>query len=350
MYYIGSHWGTEDDGYICSSYRMKNAYKRRPETFAPRKILARIYTNRRDTFMEEQRWLYMIPDDQLGKRYYNLTKCFEHWSSDPVKYKTTCQRVGAKIREKRKNDPEYCERVRLKTIEARLKLKNENPEKWREIYKKLSVTLKDKFENDLVYRNQQLNSFTQYRERKDYKQHRKEIGQKLANDPKFKETMKIAMNRPEVIAKTRLSMLGKKQPQELIDGRKKTFDETHYQKMVNLIKDIQNPEEIYTRNKYRIGAVMKEIGLNRDQVKFMLKYHDIKIQKPEVNRQFGNISTTGSYWWNNGIEELVAKEAPDMNWNRGRIKKLNKKPYTLSDAARKERSLRMRLYNQKISS
>lgn len=30
MYYIGSHWGTESDGYVCSSRRMKFAYKKRP--------------------------------------------------------------------------------------------------------------------------------------------------------------------------------------------------------------------------------------------------------------------------------------------------------------------------------
>ena len=30
MYYIGRHWGTEDDGYICSSNRMRDAYRRRP--------------------------------------------------------------------------------------------------------------------------------------------------------------------------------------------------------------------------------------------------------------------------------------------------------------------------------
>ena len=28
MYYIGSHWGTDDDGYICSSNRMRDAYRR----------------------------------------------------------------------------------------------------------------------------------------------------------------------------------------------------------------------------------------------------------------------------------------------------------------------------------
>ena len=37
-YYIGSHWGTENDNYICSSHWMIKSYKRRPEDFR-RKII-----------------------------------------------------------------------------------------------------------------------------------------------------------------------------------------------------------------------------------------------------------------------------------------------------------------------
>lgn len=35
-YYIGSHWGTPDDGYICSSPWMRQAYKHRPLDFKRR--------------------------------------------------------------------------------------------------------------------------------------------------------------------------------------------------------------------------------------------------------------------------------------------------------------------------
>ena len=49
MYYIGCHWGTETDGYICSSNRMKNAYRRRPKDFK-RKILENV--NDRKTLLE----------------------------------------------------------------------------------------------------------------------------------------------------------------------------------------------------------------------------------------------------------------------------------------------------------
>lgn len=70
-YYIGSHLGTEDDGYICSSRWMRQSYKRRPKDFKrrilqhnlPKQILKE----------EEYKWLKMIKKEELGKRYYNLT-------------------------------------------------------------------------------------------------------------------------------------------------------------------------------------------------------------------------------------------------------------------------------------
>ena len=71
-YYIGSHKGNPEDGYISSSSWMKNAYYRRPEDFK-RKILS-IRGNRRELLEEEQKWLDLIDDKELGKKYYNLKK------------------------------------------------------------------------------------------------------------------------------------------------------------------------------------------------------------------------------------------------------------------------------------
>lgn len=70
-YYIGSHWGPEDDGYICSSPWMRQAYKHRPQDFK-RRILSRITTNRSDLLKEEQRWFDMIKPEEIKVRYYNL--------------------------------------------------------------------------------------------------------------------------------------------------------------------------------------------------------------------------------------------------------------------------------------
>jgi hypothetical protein len=94
-YYIGCHWGTEDDNYVCSSRWMRKSYKRRPLDFK-RKILCRINTSRQDLLIEENYWLSMITDELLGKKYYNLTKHMNgHWAANPDKVKI----IGKKISE-----------------------------------------------------------------------------------------------------------------------------------------------------------------------------------------------------------------------------------------------------------
>lgn len=93
-YYIGCRWGDENDGYICSSPWMLQGYSHRPEDFK-RRVLAKIYTNRRDLLEEEYRWLSMIKSEELGKKYYNLhNHHFNHWSSDDRKYLTVREKVS----------------------------------------------------------------------------------------------------------------------------------------------------------------------------------------------------------------------------------------------------------------
>lgn len=97
MYYIGCHWGTIEDGYICSSDRMRDAYRRRPQDFK-RKIIKTNIISKPETLKEEFRWLTLIPDEQLGKKYYNLSKKhFGHWSSS-----NNSNKIRAKISEKKK--------------------------------------------------------------------------------------------------------------------------------------------------------------------------------------------------------------------------------------------------------
>lgn len=92
-YYVGCHWGYEDDGYICSSNWMRDAYRRRPDDFK-RRIIKKIYTNKKDMFLEEQRYLDMIKGDELGKRYYNLNKTWQHWSLDEDNKLSIAQRIS----------------------------------------------------------------------------------------------------------------------------------------------------------------------------------------------------------------------------------------------------------------
>jgi hypothetical protein len=97
-FYIGSHWGTEDDGYICSSVWMKQAYQHRPEDFR-RKILRTNLT--RETINEEEHyWLQKITQNELGKRYYNLKNFrFGHWSTDEDKAKSLPEKISKKTKE-----------------------------------------------------------------------------------------------------------------------------------------------------------------------------------------------------------------------------------------------------------
>ena len=99
-YYVGSHWGTEDDGYICSSRWMRKAYRRRPQDFKRRTIVK--IDDRRQLLEVEGRFLAMMKPEEIGKRYYNLNigkRGPGHWSTDEEKRLS----VGQKISKSRLN-------------------------------------------------------------------------------------------------------------------------------------------------------------------------------------------------------------------------------------------------------
>ena len=114
-YYIGAHWGTENDGYICSSSWMMNAYNRRKEDFK-RRILKRIYTDKKDMFLEEQKYLNMVKDEELGKKYYNLNKTWQHWSFDDDKSLSVKEKISKA--NSRKKKPKFTEEHKRKISEA----------------------------------------------------------------------------------------------------------------------------------------------------------------------------------------------------------------------------------------
>lgn len=80
-FYLGCHWGTETDGYVCSSKHMRAAYSRRPHDFK-RRVIQRVYTTRSDLLEAEYKWLQLISDAELGGKYYNhCNHHFGHWSA-----------------------------------------------------------------------------------------------------------------------------------------------------------------------------------------------------------------------------------------------------------------------------
>lgn len=94
-YYIGAHWGNENDGYICSSPWMKRAYKLRPNDFK-RKILTKVYTNKKDMFDEEAKWQALIKDEELKTKYYNIRRHGDkHWSTSEIKTNAVKEKLKA---------------------------------------------------------------------------------------------------------------------------------------------------------------------------------------------------------------------------------------------------------------
>lgn len=115
-YYIGCHWGTIDDGYICSSTWMKNSYKRRPHDFK-RKVLETNIT-KEELLTKEHKWLQLIKEKELGVKYYNLHRYhFGHWHSDPRSTLTVKQKLS-EASKRLHQDPIY----KQKFIEGRKNL------------------------------------------------------------------------------------------------------------------------------------------------------------------------------------------------------------------------------------
>lgn len=80
MFYIGCHSGDLSDGYICSSTRMRNAYRRRPFDFK-RRILKYGIFDKSSLLDEEYKWLSLISTEELNIKYYNAQNHRQgHWS------------------------------------------------------------------------------------------------------------------------------------------------------------------------------------------------------------------------------------------------------------------------------
>jgi hypothetical protein len=127
MYYIGCHWGSVEDGYICSSNRMRDAYRRRPQDFKRRILFTNIQT-REETLEKEHQLFSMIEEEELGAKYYNLRKHkWGHWVTDE-----NCKlKIGEKI-SKSRTGKKYSKR-RPRTEEEKKKI-SENTKLAMKIY------------------------------------------------------------------------------------------------------------------------------------------------------------------------------------------------------------------------
>ncbi len=72
MFYLGSHHGSEHDGYLGSGVRFSRAIRKRPQDFRRRVIQRNFVNDPLITLQLEEAWLKLIKSEELGKRYYNL--------------------------------------------------------------------------------------------------------------------------------------------------------------------------------------------------------------------------------------------------------------------------------------
>ena len=140
-YYIGSHWGAIDDGYICSSAWMKKAFKRRPKDFK-RRILT-LTDSRLLLLVEEQRWLSLTKANEIGVKYYNLTQIVKHhWHSDKEKLLNVSQKISKANKGVSRNKGKSPSAETRAKISARLKGKSLGYERSEETRAKISVNSK----------------------------------------------------------------------------------------------------------------------------------------------------------------------------------------------------------------
>ncbi len=193
--YVGCHYGSTNDGYVCSSSWMKAAYKRNPQNFVRRILYWQQTPDKKELLQVEQRWLNLIEKNELGTRFYNLSKT----ASMAL---TIDKNQRSEIGRKNWQDPEYRERglSYLKTYDVKRR-------------RNLSLVLKEKWK-DPEYRAKRIAS-TQNEERNKKigdahrgQKHTKETKQRISEAAKKRDFSYL--HSPEIIAKRAATWKGRK--------------------------------------------------------------------------------------------------------------------------------------------
>lgn len=263
-FYIGSHWGSETDGYICSSKWMNAAYKKRPHDFK-RRIIA-IKSCQIELRREEKRWLSFIKEHELKTKYYNQNKNVTDYS----KIKIT--------------NPE------------RKKIATENRRK---------AQIK-KWESG-VFRN--FNNLAKYSASKEAVEFRKKQGPKNSilmkqwySDPANRERHRKSC-RPPAISKEILIEAQQKRRNNENDKLIEKFPFSLFQ-------------EICEKNKFQVKLISNETGLSRVRVIFLFDHYNI----PRRTNKYLAQPWAGKHWWNNGTVQKASINKPGDGWERGRLK------------------------------
>lgn len=123
MFYIGSHMGKLDDGYICSSLRMKRAYKKRNGDFKRRILYFLRENDKKILHINEQKWLQMIKPEEIGVKYFNLKRTanggnlLEGFGEDKInEYKSKLRKSANRSKDHYSARPVYCDGIIYSTI------------------------------------------------------------------------------------------------------------------------------------------------------------------------------------------------------------------------------------------
>lgn len=74
-FYLGSHRGSMDDGYICSNIIFNRVYRKRQDKCKRRILQTTLNEDIKSLHILEQNWLNLIKDEELcGIKYYNMKK------------------------------------------------------------------------------------------------------------------------------------------------------------------------------------------------------------------------------------------------------------------------------------
>jgi preprotein translocase subunit SecD len=180
-YYIGCHWGFENDGYVCSSTWMKKAWKIRPEDFR-RKILKTNIKERPQMYIEEQRYFDMIKPHEIKTRYYNLNlKNNALWHAYDENVKTIGQKISAAKKGKSTGpcSPEKAKAISEAKLAKQRKMSDETKQK-------LSVTMSGRTHTE--ERKQEISSsLKSYYENTESKS----LGRKLSQEHKEAISVKL---------------------------------------------------------------------------------------------------------------------------------------------------------------
>ena len=261
-YYVGMHWGLEDDGYICSSTWMNQAYKLRPEDFK-RRILSRVYTNKFDLLTKEHQWLSLMKESELkGSRYYNMTKHLNgHWTTQTEdKLDNVKQRISNKTKEAMQR-PEVRENF-LEGLKTR-DCKSSDPDVREKRRQSMKKTMAEKFPEENRWKKLSPEERTQYYSDKAKEiwskpGHRENVGAKISEGLRGSKNRLGQKNTEEHNAKIVES--NKITAQKKIESYRPLIEQTLHMPAIKASKIVGVGRQIVTKYRKQLGYQDKVSG------------------------------------------------------------------------------------------